>query len=96
MDEHVDRVRPRSREIKTEQGGEQCGAFGHVGGALVDDFDLIALEHCDIDVLARFFTALVFDDEESGAATSSTKQIVGMARVVPQTLSSPSCRHTPR
>ena len=54
------------RRVEAEQRGEQRRAIRQARRLFVDDLDLVAFEHGDVDELPRFFAAVMLDDEQSG------------------------------
>ena len=58
------RFDPRRRRIEAEQRRQQRRAIRQARRALVDDLDLIALEHRDVHELARLVAAVVLHHEQ--------------------------------
>ena len=53
LHQHVDRIAPRRRRVEAEQRRQQRRAVGKARRVLVDELDLIAFEHGDVDELVR-------------------------------------------
>ena len=49
---HVQRVVVHHRRVESEHGGQERRAVGNARCALVDNLDLVAFEHGDVDELA--------------------------------------------
>ncbi len=65
LHEHVHRVGIERRRLEADERREQRGAVGEARRLLVHDFDLIALEHGDVQVLRRLLAAMMFDDQQA-------------------------------
>ena len=71
----------RSPSSDVSSGGQS----GRLDACSSTTLTLIAFEHGDVHELAGFVAAMMLDDEQPGAATSTTKHSGGIVRIVPQT-----------
>ncbi len=95
--EHVHRRVRLARAFEAEQQLQQRRAVRHARAALVHHLQLVALEHRDVDELADDSAPMLDDEQPRSRRPRSRRSAAEIARVVPQTLSSPvDVRHTPR
>ena len=64
LHQHVDGVGPRSGRLEPEQRTEKSRAICLPGSALIHQLNLVAFEYRNVDELAGFLSAMVFDDEQ--------------------------------
>ncbi len=61
----VHRLNPRCRRIEPKQRRQQCRAIGLAGGTLIHHLNLIALEHRNVDKLARFLATMMLHHQQA-------------------------------
>src|ERR1035438_8773345 len=66
MDEHAHRSAGGVLGIEPKQRSQEVRAVRHARGLLVDHFDLVALQYCDIHELLGFVAAAVLDNQQAG------------------------------